>query len=177
MAEERDDVEVAWARIVADYDLEVDDAVRPWPHQEDVAAAPDDEATADRTGTEPPARNVGPDPVEADLLGRPDEAMAADLDRWDSGKDTGRDNDKDTEHHYVPPVPPPLGRPDLPNGLAWAGVLGGPLVLLLATVLAWDMPRLLTAVCVVGFVGGMVFLVANMDDGSGRDGWDDGAQV
>ena len=65
----------------------------------------------------------------------------------------------------------------MPTGLAWAGVLGGPVLLLLATMLAWDMPRLLTAACIVGFVGGMVYLVATMDNGSGRDGWDNGAQV
>jgi hypothetical protein len=163
VAEERDDLEVAWARIVADYDRAVDDPVARWPIAEDVP-----EATADPgpARTEPPAGRLGQElPAGDDLPDPPGEAPADDADR------------PEPEHHYVPPEPPPLGRPDLPSGIAWAGVLGGPVVLLLAAVLTWDLPGLLTAACVIGFVGGVVFLVATMDDGRGRDGWDDGAQV
>jgi hypothetical protein len=164
VAEERDDLEVAWARIVADYDRAVDDAVARWPVAEDVT-----EPTTDpgQPRTEPPPTGrLGQDlPAVDDRPDPPDGAPVDDDDRPDS------------EHHYVPPEPPPLGRPDLPTGIAWAGVLGGPVLLLLAAVLTWDLPGLLTAVCVTGFVGGVVFLVATMDDGQGRDGWDDGAQV
>lgn len=162
MAEERDDLEVAWARIVADYDRAVDDPVARWPIAEDVP-----EATADPgpARTEP-ADRLGQDLPAVDDL--PDPSDEAPIDH---------DERPDSEHHYVPPEPPPLGRPDLPSGIAWAGVLGGPVLLLLAAVLTWDLPGLLTAACVTGFVGGVVFLVATMDDGRGRDGWDDGAQV
>lgn len=163
MAEERDDLEVAWARIVADYDRAVDDPVARWPIAEDV---PEPTADPGPARTEPATDRLGQDPPAVDdLPDAPAEAPVDDTDRPDS------------EHHYVPPEPPPLGRPDLPSGIAWAGVLGGPVLLLLATVLTWDLPGLLTAACVIGFVGGVVFLVATMDDGRGRDGWDDGAQV
>lgn len=180
MAEERDDVEVAWARIVADYDREVDDAVGRWPAEEDLDDPTDDEpATSpvrwtDESSAERPGWGQAPDLVDDEADDRVD-------DRADDGVPAGTppevDDRWDPEHHYVPPAPPPLSRPDLTTGLAWAGVLGGPLTLLLATALAWDLPRLVTAACVIGFVGGIVFLVATMDDGRGRDGWDDGAQV
>lgn len=81
--------------------------------------------------------------------------------------------------HYVPPAPPPLPRPVGVVGAAWVALLGGPMVLLVATVLGWDLPTVVTAACVLGFVGGLVFLIAQLDDGSrnGPDGWDNGAQV
>ncbi len=171
MAEERDDVEVAWARIVADYDRAVEDPVARWPVAEDVpdAAAGPGGTDPARTPSPPAGAHPVPEPAEEDLL-RPPRA-AADPDPF-AGADL-----PDDEHHFVPPEPPPLGRPDLPTGIAWAGVLGGPVVLLLAAVLTWHLHSLVTAACVVGFVGGVVFLVATMDDGRGRDGWNDGAQV
>ncbi len=82
----------------------------------------------------------------------------------------------DDEGHYVPPHPPPLPRPTGLVGAAWVGLLGGPLLLLVATVLGWRLPTLLTAAAVVGFVGGLVFLIARMDN-RGPGGWDNGAQV
>jgi hypothetical protein len=166
VAEERDDLEVAWARIVADYDRAVDDPVARWPIAEDVS-----DATADPTADPGPARTEPP----SGRLGQDLPAVDHRPDAPDEGPVAG--DRPDSEHHYVPPEPPPLGRPDLPTGIAWAGVLGGPVLLLLAAVLTWDLPGLLTAACVIGFVGGVVFLVATMDDGQGRDGWDDGAQV
>jgi hypothetical protein len=79
----------------------------------------------------------------------------------------------------VPPYPPPLPRPAGIVGAAWVALLGGPVVLLVATVLGWDLPTLVTAACVVGFIVGLVYLIARMDDGKrgGPDGWDNGAQV
>lgn len=171
VAEERDDVEVAWARIVADYDREVTDPVGPWPVEEDLSDAAGESGASDRTPSGIVAAAPAPEPAEEDLLVPPGSApAAAETDGFDA-------DGHDADHHYVPPEPPPLGRPDLPTGIAWAGVLGGPVVLLLAAALALDLPSLLTAACVIGFIGGVVFLVMTMDDGRGRDGWDDGAQV
>ncbi len=82
----------------------------------------------------------------------------------------------DDEDHYVPPHPPPLPRPTGLVGAAWVGLLGGPLLLLVATVLGWRLPTLLTGAAVLGFVGGLVFLIARMDN-RGPGGWDNGAQV
>ncbi len=148
-AEERDDLDVAWARIVADYDREIEPQVGRWPAQEDLDDSPPDTCTA--PDTEPAA--MPETALDAPALGVHD------------------------EHHFVPPEPPPLGPPDLPTGMAWGGLLGGPLLLLFSTLLAWQLPSLLTAACILGFVGGMVFLIARLGDGSDRDGWDDGAQV
>ncbi len=139
-----DDVDDAWAKIVAGYGPE-----------------PDDRTTLDADPGEP--RN--PDSPEVD-------AAPADAAPGDAAP-------ADEEWHYVPPAPPPLPRPVGVVGAAWVALLGGPIVLLVATVLGWDLPTVVTAACVLGFVGGLVFLIAQLDDGSrdGPDGWDNGAQV
>ncbi|MFC7497587.1 MULTISPECIES: hypothetical protein [unclassified Nocardioides] len=83
---------------------------------------------------------------------------------------------QDVEDGYVPPPPPPLPqvRPD--RGLAWAGVFGSPLILLVALIVGIDLPSWLGYLLVSGFVGGFVYLVVTMPRGP-RDPWDDGAQV
>lgn len=134
-----DDLDDAWAKIVAGYGPE-----------------PDDRATLDADPAEP--RHLDGPPADTQPA---DAAPAAE------------------EGHYVPPTPPPLPRPVGVVGAAWVALLGGPIVLLVATVLGWDLPAVVTAACVLGFVGGLVFLIAQLDDGSrdGPDGWDNGAQV
>ena len=134
-----DDVDEAWAKIVAGYGPE-----------------PDDRATLDADPGEP--QHPENPPVE------------------DPQPDDPQPND---DGHYVPPAPPPLPRPVGVVGAAWVALLGGPIVLLVATVLGWELPTVVTAACVLGFVGGLVFLIAQLDDGSrdGPDGWDNGAQV
>lgn len=134
-----DDVDEAWAKIVAGYGPE-----------------PDDRATLDADPGEP--QHPENPPVE------------------DPQPDDPQPND---DGHYVPPAPPPLPRPVGVVGAAWVALLGGPIVLLVATVLGWELPTVVTAACVLGFVGGLVFLIAQLDDGSRDrpDGWDNGAQV
>lgn len=80
------------------------------------------------------------------------------------------------EERFVPPPPPPLPRVEPRRRIAWAGLFGSPLVLLVFTVLGWGMPRLLAYALVAGFVGGFVYLVAMMPSGP-RDPGDDGARV
>lgn len=86
------------------------------------------------------------------------------------------DLEPDEEEGYVPPPPPPL--PTLPpdRGLAWAGVLGSPIVLLVALVLSISIPSWLGFVLIAGFIGGFLYLVVKMPR-EPRDPWDDGAQV
>ena len=82
------------------------------------------------------------------------------------------------EEHYVPPPPTPGPRLDVVSRLAWAGVLGGPLMLIAATLMSWSPPDSIVLLCVVGFVGGMVTLVLRMKDRPPTDsGPDDGAVV
>ncbi len=77
---------------------------------------------------------------------------------------------------YVPPEPPPLPRGDLVSRLAWAGVLGGPLFLLLAAIVWRELPKALLLAALAAFVGGFVTLVARMP-GATPDEPDDGAVV
>jgi len=80
------------------------------------------------------------------------------------------------EEGFVPPPPPPLPRVEPDRLLAWAGVLGSPLVLLSALIFSFGMPDWLGYLLVGGFVGGFLYLVLKMPR-EPRDPWDDGAQV
>ncbi|MEU5216168.1 hypothetical protein AB0G79_08200 [Streptomyces sp. NPDC020807] len=78
------------------------------------------------------------------------------------------------EGHFVPPEPPPLPEADATTKFAWLGVVGGPVLMLLAVLLQWDMTWWLTTVCVGGFLGGFATLVARMKhDDEDDDGFDD----
>ncbi|MEU6514221.1 hypothetical protein [Streptomyces sp. NPDC046978] len=81
------------------------------------------------------------------------------------------DFDDDDEGHFVPPEPPPLPTGDTTAKFAWLGVVGGPILLLLAVVLGWEMTWWLTTLGVGGFLGGFATLVARMrtDDEDGDD--------
>ncbi|MEI5009834.1 hypothetical protein RB196_23320 [Streptomyces sp. PmtA] len=78
------------------------------------------------------------------------------------------------EGHFVPPEPPPLPEADTTAKFAWLAVIGGPVLLLLAVVLRWDMTWWLTTLCVGGFLGGFVTLVARMSHGDDEDDDDPG---
>ena len=62
--------------------------------------------------------------------------------------------------------------------LAWIGLFGAPLLMLVAVVFPITYPTWVSMGLVAAFVGGFVFLVATMDRHRG-DGWggDDGAVV
>ncbi|WP_228977980.1 hypothetical protein [Streptomyces sp. DH12] len=78
----------------------------------------------------------------------------------------------DDEGHFVPPEPPPLPEADSAAKFGWLGVLGGPVLMLLAVLLQWDMTWWLTTLCVGGFLGGFAALVSRMRD-EDEDGDDD----
>jgi hypothetical protein len=82
----------------------------------------------------------------------------------------------EVEERYVPPPPPPLPHVAPDRLVAWTGIFGSPLVLLVALVLGLHLPAWLGYLLVAGFVGGFIYLVAQMPRGP-RDPWDDGAQV
>ncbi|MEV4430866.1 hypothetical protein ACN9M0_09290 [Streptomyces sp. R-07] len=78
------------------------------------------------------------------------------------------------EGHFVPPEPPPLPEADATTKFAWLAVVGGPVLMLLAVLLQWDMTWWLTTVCVGGFLGGFATLVSRMKhDDDDDDGFDD----
>ncbi|NML49577.1 hypothetical protein HHL19_04345 [Streptomyces sp. R302] len=85
----------------------------------------------------------------------------------------GRPGSSD-EGHFVPPEPPPLPEADATTKFAWLAVVGGPVLMLLAVLFRWDMTWWLTTLCVGGFLGGFVTLVARMKgDDEDDDGYDD----
>ncbi|WOX24842.1 hypothetical protein [Streptomyces solicathayae] len=82
-------------------------------------------------------------------------------------------DDEDDEGHFVPPEPPPLPEADATTKFAWIGVIGGPVLMLLAVLFQWEMTWWLTTVCVVGFLGGFATLVGRMKHDDDDDGHDD----
>ena len=92
-------------------------------------------------------------------------AEPADLDELEA--------DDEEDEGYEPPHPPPIQRPsDAVGRFAWAGVLGGPVIVVGANVLGWD--DWIAGLGVVATIGGFVALIARMKD---RDEDDDGAVV
>ncbi|MCW2817236.1 MAG: hypothetical protein JWR42_23 [Marmoricola sp.] len=79
----------------------------------------------------------------------------------------------DTEH-FVPPPPPPVPVAAPPRLLAWIGLFGVPVLVLVALVIGRPVPSWLGLLLTLWFVGGFVFLVASMRPGP-RDEDDDGA--
>ena len=80
------------------------------------------------------------------------------------------------EGHFVPPPPP-----DIPEGtpltrLAWAGVIGGPVILLLIAFTGWAPPGIVAIGAGVACLAGFATLVWHLPEGR-EDGWDDGAQL
>lgn len=85
---------------------------------------------------------------------------------------------KDPHEHYIPPEPPRGPRLDWISRLAWAGVLGGPLILVLVALLDIGSGSRLTLLGALGFAAGFLTLVIRMKDRLPADeGGDDGAVV
>lgn len=82
----------------------------------------------------------------------------------------------DDEGHFVPPNPPLPPVLDPRRRLAWAGLFGSPLLMLVAVVLGWTLPGWAMFFLAGAFAGGFVYLVATMPR-RGGDGYDDGAVV
>ncbi|MCW2795642.1 hypothetical protein [Nocardioides sp.] len=80
------------------------------------------------------------------------------------------------EERFVPPPPPPLPKVPRDRLVAWCGVFGSPLILLFCLILKVQLPTLVGYVLIAGFVGGFIYLVAQMPRGP-RDPFDDGARL
>ncbi|WP_416967129.1 hypothetical protein [Streptomyces sp. 4F14] len=169
------DEEAAWAAIVAGYGDEPKDppGAKPFKSVEDLAlleAQTNDDAPAaeaeEKPAAEPPAdKPLGGSVTFAPGVGPRDYSPAE-----PSDDDLGEDD----EGHFVPPEPPPLPEADATAKFAWLGVVGGPILLLLAVLLGWDMTWWLATVGIGGFLGGFATLVMRMrtdeegDDDPGR---------
>lgn len=167
------DEEAAWAAIVAGYGEEPPDppGAKPFKSVEDLAlleAGTNDEETqaeAPRGAEDKPAGPLGGSVSFAPGVGPRDYSVAE-----PSGDDPGGSD----EGHFVPPEPPPLPEADVTAKFAWLGVLGGPLLLLLAVLFGWETTWWLTTLSIGGFLGGFATLVMRMrpddedDDDPGR---------
>ncbi|EPD58094.1 MULTISPECIES: hypothetical protein [Streptomyces] len=167
------DEDAAWAAIVAGYGDEPKDppGSKPFKPVEDLAlleTEPNDTNDGPKGETpekDRPARPLGGSVSFAPGVGPRDYAAA---------EPSEDDFDEDDEGHFVPPEPPPLPAADTTAKFAWLGVIGGPILLLLAVVLGWDMTWWLATLSIGGFVGGFATLVVRMrtddedDDDPGR---------
>jgi hypothetical protein len=79
---------------------------------------------------------------------------------------------------FIAPVPPPLPEGDRLTRLAWAALIGGPLLVIFSAILGLG-PAWLATLGLAGFIAGFITLVVRMPDSRNRDGdgWDDGAVV
>ena len=126
-------------------------------------------AIVDNYGDRPELESEEAEPVETDPEPRRAAEPAA---SWD---DPYPDSDWSTDR-FVPPTPPPLPTPTTDRLIAWLGVFGSPVVLLVCLVFGIDLPQLVAYLLVAGFVGGFLYLVIQMPRGP-RDPDDDGAKL
>ena len=177
------DIDARFADIVARFDEGVgerrgstqgteDSAPQARPTPRTPTSRPEPPEPADRAGQEHPASPPAPHPSPAPRRPAEDDAeRTARIDREIETAVHGTDGG-----HYVPPDPEPLPETTPLNRLAWAAVLVGPLLLLLAATVWRDIPQWLVGTVVVAVVVGFVRLVWQLPrSGEGRE--DDGAQV
>ncbi|MGW6458697.1 hypothetical protein ACWF94_22750 [Streptomyces sp. NPDC055078] len=182
------DEEAAWAAIVAGYGEEPADppGAKPFKSVEDLALLEAEVNETPKGKAGEPSAEPEPEPV-------PDAAADADT-KGDEGKPAlgssvtfapgvggggprdysvaeAKDDDLDEsdEGHFVPPEPPPLPEADVTAKFAWLAVVGGPVLMLVAVLFGWHMTWWLTTLCVGGFLGGFVTLVARMAHGDDED--------
>ncbi|MGP4003321.1 hypothetical protein [Streptomyces sp. 8N706] len=182
------DEDAVWAAIVAGYGEEPADPDLSSEDEREDEDDEDEDAAEDRerqkhpgpTGRDDEPDDDGPEgPGAPGSAGVPDRPLGSSVTAFASGvgprdwtsPDASEDDDEGDEGHFVPPEPPPLPEADTTAKFAWLAVLGGPLLLLLAVLLRWDMTWWLTALGVGGFLGGFATLVVRMRDGD--DGDDD----
>ncbi|MBZ5736770.1 hypothetical protein [Nocardioides mangrovi] len=167
-AREPDDAdERAWQAIIDNYGDRPDLADLEEPPGPPAASAPPVAPTSDTPAVRP----------DAPFGGRFGDPRAFDpYDEYGEDADDPYVGPEPEEEGYVPPEPPPLPTVAPDRFVAWAGVLGSPVVLLAALIFKISIPTWLGYGLVAAFVGGFLYLVMKMSR-EPRDPWDDGAQV
>ena len=180
------DEAAAWEAIVAGYGDEPPDppGAKPFKSIEDLAllepetndsgdtdtksasspkSSKDTKGATDTTGaTEPAAEEAEPSaekPLGSSVAFAPGVSGPRD---YSMPEPVEEDFDEDDEGHFVPPEPPPLPAADATAKFAWLAVIGGPLLLLLAVLLGWNMTWWLATIGIGGFLGGFATLVGRM---------------
>ncbi|MCH5675512.1 hypothetical protein [Streptomyces gilvus] len=172
------DEDAAWAAIVAGYGEEPPDppGTKPFKSVEDLALLEPE------TNDEKPAddrENRSDKGDEEEKQSRPSGPLGSSISfapgvgpRDYTAREPSEDDfDEDDEGHFVPPEPPPLPDADVTAKFAWLGVIGGPVLILLAVLFGWDMTWWLTTLGIGGFLGGFATLVMRMrtDDDEPED--------
>ncbi|MFD0774563.1 hypothetical protein ACFQZ2_11560 [Streptomonospora algeriensis] len=150
-----------WADLVARFYDTPTAGEHTWPEAEDLSSEERASGSGDAADTAEPGEEEDEDADDSPhaRVVRPAEA-------------------DDDHEHFVPPPPPPLPRGDLAGRLSWAGLFGGPLLLLGSMLLGTSLPGWLAFLAVAAFIGGFVVLVVRMGDRPpGDDGPDNGAVV
>ncbi|MFG2343018.1 hypothetical protein [Streptomyces phaeochromogenes] len=185
------DEAAAWEAIVAGYGDEPPDppGAKPFKSIEDLALLEpetNDSGDSGDTDTKSARSTKGPKDAKGstDTTEATETAAAEDEPSAETGKPLGssvafapgvsgprdysmpepveEDLDEDDEGHFVPPEPPPLPAADATAKFAWLAVIGGPLLLLLAVLLGWNMTWWLATIGIGGFLGGFATLVGRM---------------
>lgn len=156
--------DAAWQELVRAYESDAETSlVPPWPVVEDTDDTASSESGESSESTGGRAGDRIDDDVEDDSVpGRPAVSTTT---------TTPADADG-----FVPPSPPPLPRLDPIAKAGWAGVLGGPALLILATIAGDYVPSWFVPAGLVGFVAGFLTLVVRMRGGP-PDESDDGAII
>ncbi|RPK74977.1 hypothetical protein EES45_25955 [Streptomyces sp. ADI97-07] len=174
------DETAAWEAIVAGYGEEPPDppGAKPFKSVEDLALLEDDQLNtlpgtdsgagdgADKgagkkaPGRPPEKQSLGSSVVFAPGVAGPRDYEVAEPPDGDAHDPD--DPDDSEEGHFVPPEPPPLPEADVTAKFAWLAVVGGPVLMLIAVLLQWEMTWWLTTLCIGGFLGGFATLVARM---------------
>jgi hypothetical protein len=141
--------DAAWSALVARFHEPAADPVPRWPVIEDA------EAEEPLGQTQDSASHPAPAPGAVEVA-----AARADPDE-----------------HFVPPQPPPLPRLDPVSRIAWAALIGGPALLVLAALSGQLLPHFLVGCAVVAFVAGFLTLVVRMKDRPGDEEGSDGGAV
>ncbi|MFD7560240.1 hypothetical protein [Streptomyces sp. NPDC059533] len=177
------DEEAAWAAIVAGYGQEPPDppGARPFRPienlllpEEDVKPLPPGAAGAEagsEADSEPEAEEPEPPAAAAPTLGGSvvfAPGVGGMVGPRDHSLAEPKDGKDDDEGHFVQPEPE-LPEADTTSKFAWLAVVGGPVLLLLAVLLQWEMTWWLTTLGIGGFLGGFATLVARMAQGDDDD--------
>jgi hypothetical protein len=169
------DEAAAWAAIVAGYGDEPKDppGAKPFKSIEDLALLDPETNDSAEKSPEPPASAK---PLGSSVAFAP--GVTGGPRDYGAPEASEDDFDEDDEGHFVPPEPPPLPAADATAKFAWLAVVGGPILLLLAVLLGWDMTWWLATLGIGGFLGGFATLVMRMrDDDEESDGPGRGAVV
>ena len=148
------DEDLLWRSIVDNYG----DRVTLDPTSDEPTGEPPKESTEEPTATQVPAAPSQPDEQPAEARDW--------LDAYD-----------DPEDHFVPPEPERVPTPEPRRLIAWAGVFGVPVAVLVLVVLQVSLPPWASMLCLAWFVGGFGYLVATMRREPPDSDWDDGARL